>query len=156
MITTTAEEKRQGFQNPYPATDFIVEYELPDGQVKIPLIERLNFPYGLAIPGGFHEMGISGLENACKEASEELNLEIIIEDPDRPFLYMTDPARDPRGHVASAVYLAKGHGELQAGDDAKAAQFYTPQEIKDLFGQDLFAFDHEKILARYLSERWGL
>ncbi|MBT4446293.1 NUDIX hydrolase [archaeon] len=156
-VTTNANEKREGYRNPFPATDFIVEYDMGQGAgVKIPLIERLNFPYGLAIPGGFHERGISGLENACKEASEEINLEIIITDPDRPFLYMTDPNRDPRGHVISAVYLATGTGVLRAGDDAAAVSLYSPQEIKGLFGQDKFAFDHEKILTRYLSERWGI
>ena len=64
---------REGYRNPVPTTDLIIEYQMLKKK-GIVLIERLNFPFGLAIPGGFAEWGISLEENAV---NGKIKLKII-------------------------------------------------------------------------------
>lgn len=141
--------KKMGqYKNPIPATDIIIEYDKG-----IVLIERKNPPYGIALPGGFAEFGISFGENAIKEAKEETNLDVIIENEEIPFCIHSNPNRDPRTHIVNIVYIAKGYGILRAGDDAKKAYVYSLNEIKDLIKKNVLAFDHGKILTKYLNYR---
>jgi len=142
-----AEKDIQEYRNPIPTTDIIIEY-----QNGIVLIERKNPPYGLAIPGGFAEFGLSLPDNARKEAREETNLEIIIENEDMPMVF-SDPDRDPRYHMISVAYIARGFGKLQAGDDAQAARVYTINQVRDLIENNRLAFDHARILTKYLKHR---
>ena len=137
---------------PKIATDIIIEY-VQDGRVYIPLIERKNPPLGIALPGGFQEIGLTLAANARKEAKEETNLEVIIDHPEKPFLVLSDPKRDPRGPVIGVVFIANGHGDLKAGDDAKHVQLYTPQQLKKMRFKNRFVFDHEYILTQYLHHR---
>lgn len=126
------------YQNPLPTVDAIIE--TPSGVI---LIERKNFPYGWAIPGGFVEYGET-VENAAKrEAKEETGLDIEL-------IHLlgvySDPKRDPRRHVISTVFVAKAKGKPKAGDDAKNVKLFS----KENFPKDL-AFDHNKILEDYLK-----
>ncbi|MDO8628296.1 MAG: NUDIX hydrolase [Nanoarchaeota archaeon] len=151
MNTQHVERRR----NPYPTTDLIIEYEHA-GKHGIILIERRNPPLGLALPGGFAEYDISLEDNARKEGKEETNLEVILENEEQPFCVHSNPDRDPRGHMISITYIAKGYGELKAGDDAKKAFHYTIAEIKELLGTGKIVFDHEKIIMKYLKHRGHL
>lgn len=139
------------YRNPLPTTDIIIEYD--DGiKQGIVLVERRNPPYGLAIPGGFAEYGLTLEDNARKEAKEETGLEIEIKNPGRPWVY-SNPNRDPRCHTITNVFLAKGRGKLNAGDDAKDAKIYTLYEVESLIKNNRFAFDHGVILQLYLIDR---
>lgn len=146
-------EKNMGYRNPFPTTDVIIEYN--DGRKDgVVLVERLNPPFGLAIPGGFAEWGLSFPDNARKEAKEETGLDIeILHDEDRPFLVPSAPHRDPRGHMTGNVYIARGCGRLMAGDDAKRAFLFTREEIRRLIAEQRLVFDHGMILEKYL--RWN-
>jgi 8-oxo-dGTP diphosphatase len=138
-------------KNPIPTTDIIIEYnDEKENKNGIVLIDRKNPPYGLAIPGGFAENQITLEDNAIKEAKEETNLDIVIQNKNRPFVY-SNPNRDPRGHMIANVYIAKGYGELKAGDDAKDARVYTKNELKKLIQNNELVFDHAKILNNYLD-----
>lgn len=146
------QEQVQHFRNPYPTTDIIIEYD--DGRKSgIVLIERKNPPYGRAIPGGFAEWGISLEDNARKEAMEETGLDILLETPEQPFCVHSNPSRDPRAHIISITYIAKGQGTLRAGDDAKDARLYSLDEVADMVKRDALAFDHSRILQKYLEHR---
>ena len=146
------QEDMPQFKHPIPATDIIIEYNdgLTDGIV---LITRKYPPYGVALPGGLAEYGISLEENACKEAWEETGLEVIIENPQKPLCVHSDPERDPRAHLFTVVYVGKGYGHLQAGDDAKTATLFSIDEVKNLLGTGQIAFDHEEIIEKYLGHR---
>ena len=149
-------QQKRLYAGPALATDIIIEYrKKEDGNFKegIILITRMNFPYGFALPGGFAEPGLSFLENALKEAKEETNLVVLIHNPEKPFLVLSEPGRDPRGHIASIVYIAEGSGELMKGDDAKTAALYSLDEIENIFGKNKFAFDHECILKAYIRQK---
>jgi len=52
----------------------------------------------------------------------------------------SDPARDPRGHTVSVVFLLSAEGEPRAGDDAAAVKFFPLDALPPL------AFDHENII----------
>lgn len=143
------------FHNPVPTTDIIIEYNL-NGRDGIVLIERKNFPYGLALPGGFAELGLSFEQNAVKETMEETGLEIILENPEHPLCVHSNPNRDPRGHIVSSTYIAKGFGTIKAGDDAKKARHYEIKDVINLVKNDIakFAFnDHARAITDYLMLR---
>ena len=143
----------ENHQAPFLAVDIIIEYSMNDKEY-IVLIERENFPKGIALPGGFAEYGLTLEENAVKESKEETNLEVIIENPEHPLCVHSDPYRDPRGHVISVTYTAKGSGILRSGDDARSTIICPIDEISLLLENGDFAFnDHKRALQDYLKFR---
>jgi len=126
---------------PYVTVDIIIEYR--DGVV---LIERSNPPYGWALPGGFVDYGES-LENAAvREAKEETNLDLM---DLRQFHTYSNPDRDMRFHTISTVFIAKGRGNPQFGDDAKGLKLVRYEDLPELD----YAFDHKEIIKEYLMEK---
>ncbi len=124
-------------QSPPVAADVIAE---TGG--RIILIERKNFPYGWAIPGGFVDFGETVEQAAAREAREEISVEISI----RGLLGVySRPDRDPRGQTISVVYVARAEGTPKAADDAKNFGLFDPRNPP----QPL-AFDHAQILRDYV------
>lgn len=124
------------YRNPFPTVDIIIE--LQDGIV---LIERKNPPYGWALPGGFVDYGESLETAAVREAREETSLGISNL---RLMGCYSDPRRDERMHTISTVYMADGHGQLQAADDADNAQIFRLDSLPEKL-----CFDHALILEDY-------
>ncbi|MDP2652504.1 MAG: macro domain-containing protein [Candidatus Omnitrophota bacterium] len=126
---------------PYVTVDIIIE--LAEGII---LIERSNPPYGWALPGGFVDYGESMEKAAAREAKEETNMDLA---GLRQFRVYSDPSRDPRFHTVSTVFIAKGKGKPQFGDDAKGLKIVPYRDLRRL----KYAFDHNKVIADYLKER---
>jgi 8-oxo-dGTP diphosphatase len=125
---------------PAIAVDTIIEMADRPGR-PIVLIERRNPPHGWAIPGGFVDVGETLEAAAIREAREETSLDVHL----RVLLGIySHPARDPRGHTVTPVYIAEAIGEPRAADDAKHLELYLPQFCPKL------AFDHDLIIADYL------
>jgi len=128
---------------PLLAVDIIIELPEragPDG-VPIVLIERRNPPPGWALPGGFVDVGEPLEVAAVREAREETSLDVRL----KCLLgCYSDPARDPRGHTVSAVYIARASGTPRAADDARHLELYLPGAPPAPL-----AFDHDLILADY-------
>ena len=123
---------------PSLAADVIIE--LLDQPGKLVLIERRNPPHGWALPGGFVEVGESLERAAIREAEEETGLKVRL----KALLGLySDPARDPRGHTVTAVYIGEAHGVPKGGDDATQAQAFDPMRPPPL------AFDHALVLGDY-------
>ena len=132
-------------RTPYLTTDGIIELYDGDTFKGIVLIERKNDPKGLALPGGFVDVGERVEDALIREMQEETNLEVEI----RKLLGVySDPKRDPRFHTASVVFIAKAQGQPQGGDDAKEAKLYALNEIP----MDQLVFDHSDILKAYLLQ----
>lgn len=129
---------KKTYKNPIPTVDIIIEYS--DGIV---LIERKNYPFGWAIPGGFVEYGESCEETAIREAKEETGLDI--EDL-KQFKTYSKPDRDPRFHTISTVFIGKGKGILSGGDDAKNAKVFKKENLPENI-----VFDHKEILKDYFD-----
>jgi 8-oxo-dGTP diphosphatase len=128
-------------RNPVPAVDIIIEYE-DRGLV---LIRRANPPLGWALPGGFVEYRESLETAATREAREETGLQVHLLGQLHTY---SDPQRDPRQHVITTVFVARGHGTPRPADDALELGIFPPEALP----QDL-AFDHGQILADYLRVR---
>jgi 8-oxo-dGTP diphosphatase len=125
---------------PLLAADAIIELVDRPGRPII-LIERLNPPLGWAIPGGFVDVGERIEDAAMREAAEETGLEVHL----LALLGLySDPARDPRGHTVTAVYVAEARGEPRALDDARSVRIVQPDALPDQL-----AFDHAQVLADY-------
>jgi ADP-ribose pyrophosphatase YjhB (NUDIX family) len=127
----------EGEKSPFLTVDIIIEI---DGR-GIVLIERKNPPHGWALPGGFVDYGESVERAAVREAREETSLDVELTEQ---FHTYSDPARDPRHHTVSTVFIARAAGAPRGADDAKRARIFTesnlPAEI---------VFDHRGILADY-------
>ncbi len=130
-------------KTPYLTTDGIIEIYEGSTFKGIVLIERRNEPKGLALPGGFVDVGESVEDALKREMQEETNLDVEIE---KLLGVYSNPKRDPRFHTASVVFIAKAKGQPKGGDDAKEAKLYTPEEIP----MDQLVFDHGDILKDYL------
>ena len=129
---------------PLLAADAIIEMVNEPGK-PIVLIERMNIPYGWAIPGGFVDIGETVEAAAVREAKEETCLDVEL----TTLLGMySNPARDPRGHTVTAVYVAQSTGTPKAADDAKSLDLYTLDRLPSPL-----AFDHELVLADYQRYR---
>jgi ADP-ribose pyrophosphatase YjhB (NUDIX family) len=128
------------YRNPLPTVDIIIETE----KGEIVLINRKNPPHGWAIPGGFVDYGESLESAARREAKEETSLSIEL-------LYQlgaySDPARDPRHHTISVVFVASAEGTPRAGDDALEVGLFDQYNLPAPL-----AFDHDQILEDYFRQ----
>ncbi|ANV83474.1 NUDIX hydrolase [Picosynechococcus sp. PCC 7003] len=132
------------YRNPAPTVDIIVE--LCDRPHRpIILVERKYEPFGWAIPGGFVDYGETVEGAAKREALEEISLEVQLVEQ---FCVYSDPARDPRQHTISVVFIATATGDPKAADDAKTVGIFQPWDVP----QNL-CFDHGRILQDYWSYR---
>jgi len=130
-------------QTPFLAVDGIVEIYNDAGVFEgIVLIERLNTPKGLALPGGFVDIGETVETAVIREMKEEISLDVTI----KALLGVySDPKRDSRFHCVSIVYVCRAIGVPVGADDAKEAFVYRLEDIP----YDKLVFDHAKIIRDY-------
>jgi len=132
-------------KTPYLSVDGIIKlYNKDDKFQGIVFIQRLNPPYGIALPGGFVDIGESVEDALLREMKEEVSLDVKIESL---LGIYSNPKRDPRFHTASAVYICKAYGEPKAADDAKEVYMYSLDEIPF----DKLVFDHAEIMRDFLK-----
>ncbi len=128
-------------RNPAPTVDAAIL--LPGDRVV--LVRRANPPHGWALPGGFVDDGETLEAAAARESEEETGLAVTLLEQ---FHTYSDPARDPRRHTISTVFLASSAGEPRGGDDAAEAVAFPWDALPSPI-----VFDHREILAdvrRYL------
>ncbi|MDW7709813.1 MAG: NUDIX hydrolase [Deferrisomatales bacterium] len=128
------------YRNPLPTVDVVVECG-----AGVVLVRRRHPPAGWALPGGFVEEGESFEEAAVREAAEETGL--CVELTEQFFTY-SDPARDPRRHTATTVYLGRARGNPRGGDDAAEARVWPWDALPSPL-----CFDHARILGDVLRYR---
>lgn len=118
----------------------------------IVLIERSNPPQGIALPGGFVDVGERAIDAAVREALEETTLRVT---NIKQFHTYTSPGRDPRGHGVTIVYIAQAIGTPKGEDDAKRAFIADPMNLDATYtglAKDL-CFDHAQIITDYINYR---
>lgn len=124
-----------------PSLTVDVVIEVPDAGGVV-FVERRFEPHGWALPGGFVEYGERTEDAARREALEETGLEVELV---TLLGVYSDPARDPRRHTVSAVYVGRARGVPRGGDDAARAEVRDPESPPAPL-----CFDHARILADYL------
>lgn len=130
-----------------PALTVDIIIELSDRADRpIVLVERRNPPHGWALPGGFVDIGETAPAAAIREAKEEAGLAV---DLIQLLGCYSDPRRDPRGHTASIVYIARAGGVPAAADDARAVKVFAVEQLPTT----PLVFDHYRILTDYLIWR---
>lgn len=126
-------------KTPLLTVDCIIELQ----NNRIVLIRRQHPPLGWALPGGFVDVGEKLHDAAVREVKEETGLSV---DLTEQFFTYSDPARDPRKHTVSTVFIGWAEGEPKGSDDAAEARAVPITELPP----DL-CFDHGQILADYLT-----
>jgi len=130
-------------RTPYLATDVVLRLWEGTAFRGIVLVERKNPPVGLALPGGFVEVGESVESAALREVKEETGLEARLAGLLGVY---SDPGRDPRFHVVSVVFVGDAEGEPRAGSDAKEVKVFRLEEIP----LDRLVFDHGRIILDFI------
>ncbi len=133
------------YRNPVPTVDVVIE--LADGGDGPPIvfIERRNPPRGWALPGGFVDYGETVEQAAVREAAEETSLAVELV---HLLGVYSDPARDPRQHTLSVVFVGRARGVPAAGDDAGQVVVAPAQSPPGRL-----CFDHQRIVNDYLAWR---
>ena len=125
--------------------------KLPRKELKVLLVKRGQHPClgQWALPGGFVGMYESLEEAAIRELKSETNVENVYLEQ----LYTWgDVNRDPRTRVISASYLSlvdSSNLELQAGDDASDAQWFSVFE--KVLEETIINTDHGEISERIIT-----
>lgn len=126
---------------PIPTVDAIVEISKDE----ILLIRRKNPPQGWALPGGFVEYNESLEDCVSREVEEEIGLKVV---ELRQFRTYSAPARDPRFHTISTVFILKTKGRPKAGSDASSLRIF---KLNQLPPKSEFAFDHWQIIQDWIE-----
>lgn len=141
-VASLRSQFENGWRKPSVTADGIV---MRDNEVL--LIKRGNDPFKgwHALPGGFLTYGETLEHCVVREVLEETGLRTEIVGLAGVY---SDPSRDPRGQIVTAVYeLRMLGGRLKGGDDASAAEWVHLDNLPKL------AFDHGRIIEQFLSRR---
>jgi len=134
------------YKNPTPTVDVLIELAGEPGTLVF--VERRNEPRGFALPGGFVDEGEWVADAAVREAKEETGLDVELVEL---FHVYSNPARDPRQHTVSTVFIGRAHGRPIGGDDAARCIVCPPDAVPGPL-----VFDHPTIVADYaLYKRSG-
>ena len=131
------------YRNPTPTCDMLIEIDGRPGELVF--IERGNEPKGFALPGGFVDEGEWVADAAVREAKEETQLDVTVLEL---FHVYSDPARDPRKHTVSTVFIGRASGTPKGSDDAVRAMICDPTQLPGPL-----VFDHATIVADYIAYR---
>lgn len=116
---------------------------------KIVLVERLKFPFGLALPGGHIDAGEGSREAAIREFHEETGLTLH----DVRFVTCRHGKfRDPRyGMSSTSVYAGVASGTIKNEKGFTRVVLLSKSQLQKLKKED-FAFDHHDILRKFLEQ----
>lgn len=129
------------YKNPTPTVDMLIELDGRPGELVF--IERGNTPRGFALPGGFVDEGEWVADAAVREAKEETGLDVTVIEL---FHVYSNPARDPRKHTVSTVFIGRATGIPRGSDDAVRAIVCAPGALPGPL-----VFDHATIVADYVT-----
>jgi 8-oxo-dGTP diphosphatase len=129
---------------PKLTVDVIVRLWKQDRLRGIVLVERKNPPIGLAIPGGFVDVGERVETAAVREVKEEIGIDVELAHLQGVY---SDPERDARFHTVSIVFVGDSRDEPSAASDARQAFVYPLEEIP----LDQLVFDHREIISDFLQ-----
>ena len=125
-----------------------VDSWIRDRRGRVLLVQRARPPYAgrWGLPGGFCEWKETTEECCARETLEETGLTVRVGELLGVY---SKPDRDPRGHNVTVLYAARPiKGTAKGGDDAAAAEWFDPRELRRV----TFAFDHREIVMEQLAK----
>ena len=132
------------YKNPSLTCDVFIY----DDDLNFILIKRMNDPFKdcWALPGGFVEYGESVEDAAIREAKEETNIDVELEELVNVY---SAPDRDPRRHTVTVAYTARGDLNTRKADsDAKDIDVFQVEKLDSIN----IAFDHAIIIKDCLDK----
>ena len=132
------------YKNPSLTCDVFIY----DDDLNFILIKRMNDPFKdcWALPGGFVEYGESVEDAAIREAKEETNIDVELEELVNVY---SAPDRDPRRHTVTVAYTARGDLKTRKADsDAKDIDVFQVDKLDSIN----IAFDHAIIIKDCLDK----
>ena len=132
------------YKNPSLTCDIFIY----DDDLNFILIKRMNDPFKdcWALPGGFVEYGESVEDAAIREAKEETNIDVELEELVNVY---SAPDRDPRRHTVTVAYTARGDLKTRKADsDAKDIDVFQVEKLDSIN----IAFDHAIIIKDCLDK----
>ncbi len=129
------------YRNPTPTVDILIELAGAPGQLVF--IDRKNEPHGFALPGGYVDEGEWLADAAVREAKEETGLAVELVEL---FHVYSNPARDPRHHTISSVFIGRASGTPVGADDALRCLVCAPDALPGPL-----VFDHAAIVSDYVT-----
>ncbi len=132
------------YKNPSLTCDVFIY----DDDLNFILIKRMNDPFKdcWALPGGFVEYGESVEDAAIREAKEETNIDVELEELVNVY---SAPDRDPRRHTVTVAYTARGDLKTRKADsDAKDIDVFQVEKLDSIN----IAFDHAIIIKDCLDK----
>lgn len=127
------------YLNRWVTVDAII---IQDKQILLILRGTEPFKDFWALPGGLVDWDETIAEAIKREVKEELGLTVVSQ---KELGVYSDPARSPHQTINIAFFV-EVEGEPQAGDDAKACQYFPLDKLPEEM-----AFDHKKIVEDFLS-----
>lgn len=154
--------RERNYPKPALTADILVFTYLEE-KLHVLLVKRGGHPFmgRLALPGGFANENEPVEETAARELEEETGVSGLELDLVGIF---SAPGRDPRGWTVSAAFMSMVDAEnlqVQAGDDAAEAEWYSVSRIGDrlelqhgdhVISAEELAFDHADILKKALKQ----
>ena len=147
-MTGDAKLSRSEFMKQNKIISLTADIFIHDDDFNFILIKRSQgeFKDYWALPGGFVEYGETVENAAIREAKEETNIDVELEELVNVY---SDPNRDSRGHIITVAFTATGDLNAKKADsDAKDIGIFTEDELKDI----KIAFDHDKIISDCLNK----
>ncbi len=114
---------------------------------KLVLVERLNHPQGLALPGGKLEPCEIAKVAVFREFEEETGMTFTLEGYVGRFDTL---GRDPRGDYASEVFYGKATGEPRGEPGKTQIVLLDLSELE--MNRSRFVFDHYDVVQAYLAQ----
>lgn len=128
------------------AADIII----PDEEGQVLLIKRSKYPFEgkWILPGGKLEEDEKIEETAVREAKEETNLDIEI---DELLGVYSEPGRDPRGRYVSTAFITKPvkRKKVKTNREASKARWIDPKKVEE----KEMGFDHWQMIQDYLEKK---
>jgi 8-oxo-dGTP diphosphatase len=135
--------------SPSLAIDIVIESYAP-GSNKfrgIYVVQRKNYPFGLATVGGFVEVGESLEEATRREVFEETGLQLGEIELLNTY---SNPKQDPRRHTVTIAYVGTTTDTPVAGDDAATVLLLQPDVDAIDAHHWAFGFHRTGIISDYL------
>ncbi|MCD4680982.1 MAG: NUDIX hydrolase [Bacteroidales bacterium] len=125
----------------------IIVFDISTVEKTVLLIQRDKAPFEghWAFPGGFVDIDETLEVAAARELHEETGLKNVSL---KQFYSFSAIDRDPRHRTVSVVHFGfvdKGNNNVNAGDDARNAKWFSLDNLPDL------AFDHNEILQKMIK-----